>query len=113
MSESDRPLLVTELVTDRPELTLDEVCRTSGVSREQIETYVAEGIVEPQGSERIHWRFSHVSLIAVRKAKRLERDLGLNAAGIAVALDLLKQIDSLKSRLALLEQKSDSRPFED
>ena len=92
-----------DLIADTPELTLQELCRACGLSQEQVEAYVAERIVEPRGRECVRWRFSHMSLIAARRARRLERDLDLNAAGVAVAFDLMAQLDVLKSRLALLE----------
>jgi chaperone modulatory protein CbpM len=31
-------------------------------------------------------------------AQRLSRDLGLNAAGVALALDLLEEIETLRTR---------------
>jgi chaperone modulatory protein CbpM len=71
---------------------------------EQITAYTEHGIIEAHGSRQAEWRFSHVSIIRLRRAKRLERDLGLNAAGIALALDLMAEIETLKSRLIRLER---------
>ena len=113
MPQNDKTPVSGDLVSDAPELTLEDVCRACEVSESQIETYIAEGIIEPHGREPIKWRFSHVSLIAVRKARRLERDLGLNVAGVAVALDLMTQIEALKRRMAVLEHRSDSATEED
>lgn len=93
-----------DVVTDKPELTLDDLCSACGVPLEKISAYVAEGIIEPHGSEHEHWRFSQLSLITVRRASRLERDLGLNTAGVALAIDLMAQIEMLKRRLAHFEQ---------
>ena len=92
-----------DLITEVPERTLKDLCSACGLSTEKIEAYVAEGIIEPHGSGREQWRFSHISVIKVRKAKRLERDLGLNTAGVALALDLMTQIETLKGRLARFE----------
>jgi chaperone modulatory protein CbpM len=46
-----------------------------------------------------HWRFDGVSLRRARTALRLNHDLELNAAGVALVLDLLERIDQLESRL--------------
>lgn len=106
MPDHPQPVHPGDIVTDTPELTLDDLCGSCGLSREQIVSYVAEGIIEPQGSEGVHWRFSQTSLITVHRATRLERDLGLNPAGVALALDLMGQIETLKRRLARFEQET-------
>ena len=113
MVENTRSSQAGDIVTDTPELTLEELCRVCGLPQQQIETYIAEGVVEPQGTERPQWRFSHMSLITVRRASRLERDLGVNAAGVALAFDLMAQVDELKSRLARFEQNAEEGTSED
>jgi len=94
------------VVTDKAELTLDDLCAACGLSREKIVTYVAEGIIEPAGTEIVQWRFSQTTLVQLHRAKRLEQDLGLNEAGTALAFDLLSQIEVLERKLARLEQES-------
>lgn len=91
------------VVTDEAELTLDDLCAACGLSREKIVTYVAEGIIEPAGTEVVQWRFSQTTLVRLHRVKRLEQDLGLNEAGTALAFDLLSQIEVLKRKLARLE----------
>ena len=95
-----------DLVTHEPELTLGELCKTCDLSEQHIVSYVAEGIIEPQGASPTRWRFSRTHLIEVRRANRLERDLRLNAAGVALALELWDQIDELERRLTLLENNT-------
>ncbi len=92
-----------DLVSDAPELTLEDICSACGVSHEEITAYVNEGVVDPHGSQSIHWRFSRLSIVRVRRAKRLEHDLGLNAAGVALAMQLTAEIEALKNRLARYE----------
>ena len=50
------------------------------------------------------WRFTGVSLQKVQRAYRLKRDLGLNTAGVALALDLLDEVHTLQQRLNRYEQ---------
>jgi chaperone modulatory protein CbpM len=42
------------------------------------------------------WRFSGAQLRRARIALRLERDLGVNAAGVALALELLEELEQLR-----------------
>ncbi|MFW2372200.1 MAG: chaperone modulator CbpM, partial [Gammaproteobacteria bacterium] len=63
---------------------------------------------KPLSYEQIQWRFTASSLQRARKASRLQRDLGVNLAGVALALDLLDEIDALESRLRRLDMADDS-----
>ena len=107
MAQEGKANYFGELVTEAPDISVEEICEVCGLSVEQLGAYVEEGIVEPQGTEQTRWRFSYASLITVKKAKRLESQLGLNTPGVALALDLLGQIEELKRRLAKFENPTD------
>jgi chaperone modulatory protein CbpM len=74
------------------------------VEADWIAELVEHGIIEPVGQARSDWQFAMVSVVRVAKAKRLERDLALNLPGLALALDLLDEIDDLRSKLKLNQQ---------
>ena len=84
-------------------LTLSELARSCGVQSSWIVELVEEGILEPQGPDPSAWRFSDVSLTRVRVAWRLQQDLGVNRAGIALALDLLEERQELRLHLRRLQ----------
>lgn len=92
------------IVTHKAELTIDDLCTACGLSKDKVVTYVAEGIIEPQSDAGVEWRFSQTTVVKLHRARRLEKDLGLNESGIALAFDLLSQIDELKRKLARFEQ---------
>ena len=106
MSEKSQSTHSGDLVTDAPEITLEDLCQACGVTKEQVVTYVSEGIIEPKDPKGTQWRFSQLSLIQVRRASRIEHDLGLNAAGVALVFDLMAEIKKLNSRLAHLEREN-------
>jgi len=91
------------LIDDETELSLNDLCKVCSSSAEWIIELVQEGALEPIGYQQTQWRFSGVNLQRARTAMRLQRDLGLNLAGVALALDLLEQIESLESRLIQFE----------
>jgi chaperone modulatory protein CbpM len=87
------------LIEEQAELTLVELCRASGASEQQLTLWVYEGAFEPRGVEPQEWVFSGAALRRAATAQRLARDLEINAAGIALVLDLLDQIEGLQGRL--------------
>jgi chaperone modulatory protein CbpM len=79
--------------------TLEEICVSCNVEADWVAALVEHGAVEPAGAERTEWMFARLSVVRIAKAKRLERDLGLNIPGVALALELLDQIDDLRAQL--------------
>ena len=84
-------------------LTLEELCRFCGAGPDWVAELVAHGVLEPEGTAMRNWRFHGVSIARAKKAQRLNRSLGINAAGVALVLDLLAERDALQRRLALRE----------
>ena len=62
-----------------------------------------EGVLEPIGNDREQWRFSAASLQRAHVTLRLLRNLGINLAGIALALELLDKIETLRTHLSRLD----------
>ncbi|WP_445362024.1 chaperone modulator CbpM [Microbulbifer sp. EKSA005] len=91
------------LLDEESELTLSELCRACGVPAERIIALVEEGIIEPRSRE-VQWRFSGICVRRVRRVYSLERDLGVNLAGAALAIELLEEIERLHAHLARLEK---------
>lgn len=87
---------------DPTELTLAEVCRACAVQTQFIVELVEEGVLAPVGQEPQRWRFTYAHLRRARVASHLQRDLGVNLAGAALALELLETIEALRSRLEVL-----------
>lgn len=80
-------------------LSLTELCRACAISESEAVVWVAEGVIEPLGEQPDEWQFSGSSLRRARTARRLARDFDINAAGIALVLDLLEEIRSLRAQL--------------
>ncbi|ARG98133.1 chaperone modulator CbpM [Legionella micdadei] len=80
-------------------LSLAEVTSSFGVSKETVIEIINEGIVPAQKDENDEWRFDNESVRRIRMVLRLNRDLGVNLAGAALALELLKEIDRLRAML--------------
>ena len=100
--KNDLPQRTGIVPEDPTGLTLAEVCRACAVQTEFIVELVEEGVLAPVGQEPQHWRFNYSHLRRVRVASRLRRDLGVNLAGAALAMELLEEIEVLRARLQVL-----------
>jgi chaperone modulatory protein CbpM len=85
-----------EIVEEQVQLSLADLCHSGGASPALVAELVAHGLLEPAGGAPESWRFGGVSLAVARRAQRLVDDLGLNAAGAAVVIELLQRIDWLE-----------------
>jgi chaperone modulatory protein CbpM len=96
MDAHDLSMVLIGTVIEEDCLSLGQLCRACGVPADWVISLVEESIIEPQGDEISRWRFSGNSLVRARSALRLQRDLGVNLAGVALALDLLEEIERLR-----------------
>ncbi|MEW6613834.1 chaperone modulator CbpM [Thermithiobacillus tepidarius DSM 3134] len=96
-------ILEARLLGDTHEtLSLEAFCTQLQSPVETVEALVAYGIVHPRGGPE--WTFAATDLRRARIGMRLCRDLELNWAGAALALDLLEQLEELERQMACLAQ---------
>ncbi|MGD8783811.1 MAG: chaperone modulator CbpM [Thioalkalispiraceae bacterium] len=105
MKRESLTLLTGEIIEEEVELSLAELCRTCQLSAEQVFELVEYGLVEPRGREPTRWRFQGSCIKRVHGALRLKRDLGVNIAGAALAIDLLEELEELRARLRRFEER--------
>lgn len=106
MADPKGRVLTGKILEEESEVTLAELCDACAVHAEAVEAMVAEGIVAPLGGMQSRWRFTRSSVIRVRAVLRMQRDLHVNLAGAALALDLLERIEELSARLKYLDPES-------
>jgi chaperone modulatory protein CbpM len=128
MSDESRSPVQGPVVEEQIEFTLVELSRAVGADEEQITALIVEGVIEPLASggvgeplashdtgagaprsarmnpsqqlaARAQWRFSGSALRRARLATSLSRDLEVNPPGVALALDLIDEIDALRAML--------------
>ena len=108
---TERPRSGRSLEARLPEheepVTLGELCRLCGVHAELVHEMVLEGFlepIEPLDPDHGRLRFPPDAVIRVRRGLRLQRDLGVNLAGVALAVDLLEELEDARRRLRLFEE---------
>ena len=90
---------VTGIILEETQLTLAEISRGCAVHAECIVELVEEGVLAPVGADPRQWRFDGTHLRRASIALRLQQDLGVNLAGVALALQLLDEVNELRARL--------------
>ena len=98
--------VVTGVILDEhTELTVSDLCRSCSVRREKIMALVEEGILTPIPRKPDDaYTFSGSSVKRANRALRLQRELELDLSSVALALELLEEIEQLSSRLSVYEE---------
>lgn len=76
--------------------SLMDLSKRCAIEAEVIVEYVEFGVVEPEGKTRRDWRFNSSQYLRLCRALRLSQDLGINVPGVALALELLDEIEQMK-----------------
>lgn len=98
-------IIVGAILSEDTRFTLAQACRHCGTSRESVLAVVEEGLVQPLGERPEDWMFDSVAIERLRRTLRLQRQLELELPGVALALDLMEEVERLHRRLALLEHQ--------
>ena len=87
------------LLNEQVHVSLTEICQACSCRTQWVVDLVQEGILEPHGHQHSDWQFPGSSISRARSARRLQRDLGINLAGVALALGLLEEVETLRCRI--------------
>lgn len=87
------------VLEDLTELTLIDLCRACAAEADLIIDLVDEGVLLPVGEAPEYWRFTGLHMHRAKVAVRLQRDLGVNLAGAALALQLMDEMQALRAQL--------------
>jgi DNA-binding transcriptional MerR regulator len=78
---------------------LETAARLSRLPPARVRRYIRVGLIRPSRVEGRTVFFSEAELARLRTIRRLGEDLGLNAAGVEVALRLVDEIRTLQNAL--------------
>lgn len=86
-------------------VSVGELVELSGLNEGEIRELVDMGALVPIDAQQVPWSFGAECVQTVRRACRLRIDLELDTHAVALALDLLAQIDKLESELSQLRAR--------
>ena len=98
MSSSEDQALPGAIFEESAVLTVKDLSRMCAVDERHIVEFVEEGVLSVV-KVRSEWHFTGDALRRARLALRLERDLELNLAGVALAVELIEELAQLRRQL--------------
>ena len=90
------------ILEEQTELTLADLCRACAADSALLIELVDEGVLSPIGNAPQQWRFTGVQMHRARTALTLQRDLGINLQGAALAVELLEELARVRAQLRRL-----------
>jgi chaperone modulatory protein CbpM len=99
MSDNDKKVVSGVVFDETTEVTIVELCEACSIDNALIDELIDEGILEPIGGYSNERRFPYASIRRTRTVVHLQRDLGINMAGAALALELLDRLERLRVQL--------------
>ena len=96
MSSPEDQALLGAIFEESAVLTVKDLSRMCAVDEQHIVEFVEEGVLSVVEINTAEWHFTGAALRRARLALRLERDLELNLAGVALALELIEELQRLR-----------------
>jgi chaperone modulatory protein CbpM len=97
-------LLEAHLLGEGDWIGTTEICQICRIELTAVVELADLGIVSPRGYGPDQWQFPATALPRLLTVGRLMRDLGVNASGAALAVELLEEQHDLERRLRRLER---------
>ena len=99
MTSSEDQALSGAIFEESALLTVKDLSRMCAVDERHIVEFVEEGVLNVVEVNAVEWHFTGAALRRARRALRLERDLEINLAGLALALELMEEVERLRREL--------------
>ena len=95
-----------ELNATHLQLSAEELCQSANISPQTLLTLVEYDIAVPiGGSQPMQWVFQLSAVTRVQKATRLAHDLVMEWADLSLVMQLLDEIEQLRSENTQLKQR--------
>ncbi|MFJ1339129.1 chaperone modulator CbpM [Pseudomonas caricapapayae] len=86
-------------------LDMQTLCQEADLPAAYVIEIVEHGIVEPTGRTPEDWLFDDQAPVLAKRAAKLHHDLELEWEGVALALELLEEVQQLRSENSMLKQR--------
>ncbi len=87
------------------QLDMERFCEEANIPAAFVIEIVEHGIIEPQGRAPDAWRFEDYELVTAKRAAKLHQELELEWEGVALALQLVEEVQQLRAENRRLKQQ--------
>ena len=87
------------------QLDMERFCEEANIPAAYVREIVEHGIIEPQGRAPDAWRFEDYELVIAKRAAKLHQELELEWEGVALALQLVEEVQQLRAENRRLKQQ--------
>ena len=88
--------------TEQSGITITEVCQRYSISESTVQEMVEYGLFQIEVTHTTI--ISSEALRKIESALRLQRDLGINLPGVVLALELIEELETLRSEVQFLHK---------
>lgn len=97
---------LSAIYSGNAQLSFEELCLTTHINQETMLELIQHDIAIPiTGDQPKQWLFHLTCVAKVKKAARLNHDLGMDWADLYLVLNLLDEIDQLSTENTQLKQQ--------
>lgn len=101
---SKNTVVMGVLVDDLHEISFIEVCEQQGLPEDDLLEMLEYGLFPEFKTPSKQVTFDMLMLDRIKSANRLRQDLGINSPGVVLALELLDELELIKSELRILQR---------
>lgn len=87
------------------QLDMRTLCQEANITADWVIEIVEHGIVQPSGRTPDDWLFDDRAPVTLKRAVKLHQELELEWEGVALALELLEEVQHLRSENTMLRQR--------
>lgn len=109
-ASKNQPIDTPDVVEQNTQYSIHQFCEICKIDPDVVTKLIREGVIQPHESSTETWVFTQRTVTRFKRAYRLQRDLDLNLAGVALSVDLLEEIDQLREEIAALKNKLNLQP---
>lgn len=103
----DKSNVIVGVLLDEYKISFVEICQIYKISEDNLIEILDHGLISDISYVNPQSEFDRQMLERILRALRLQYDLGINAAGVVLALELMDELDSVAKELDVLKKHMD------
>ena len=103
----DQTIITGVLIDEESTISFIEVCQKYNIEEELLKEMIEHGLVKPHAENVQRLSFDYKTIRRIQSARRLQEDLAINLPGVVLALELLDELEQIRTELSILQHHVD------